>query len=129
MKHEIISWNTFTLVPNIHCVHFSSIKSCVYREKISCKIFVTHKAKTTPWRIWMKTCWKTRSDNSACANIFLELPLTNRLRHYLEMNATSCYWSYIDFSTLITYDYILTYTYNSDTAAGAEFISSRRSCS
>ena len=30
------------------------------------------------------------------------------------MNVTSCYWSYIDFYTIITY--ILTYTYNSDTA-------------
>ena len=27
------------------------------------------------------------------------------------MNATSCYWSYIDFYTLTTYNYILIYTY------------------
>ena len=45
------------------------------------------------------------------------------------MNATSCYWSYIDFYTLITYNYILTHTYNSDTTAGAEFISSPQRCS
>ena len=38
MKHEILSWNTFTLVSNIHCVCFSSIKNCVYREMITCKI-------------------------------------------------------------------------------------------
>ena len=45
------------------------------------------------------------------------------------MNASSCYWSYIDFYTLITYNYMLTDTYNSDTAAGAEFISNHRRCS
>ena len=45
------------------------------------------------------------------------------------MNATSYYWSYIDFYTLITYNYILTYTYNSSAAVGAEYIRSRRRCS
>ena len=39
MKHKILSWNNFTLVSNIHCVCFSSIKNCVYWEMISCKIF------------------------------------------------------------------------------------------
>ena len=34
MKHEILLWNTFTLVSNIHCVCFSSIKNCVCRERI-----------------------------------------------------------------------------------------------
>ena len=34
------------------------------------------------------------------------------------MNATSCYWSCIDFYTLITYDYTLNCTYSSDTATG-----------
>ena len=38
--------------------------------------------------------------------------------HYLGMNAASCYWSYIDFYTLISNNYILTDTYNSDTALG-----------
>ena len=32
----------------------------------------------------MKPCSKTRSDKSACVNIYLELPL---FRHYLGMNA------------------------------------------
>ena len=36
----------------------------------------------------MKPCLKIRSDKSACA-IFLELPLTNKFRHYLGMNVTS----------------------------------------
>ena len=53
-------------------------------------------------------------------NIFLEIPLTTLFRHYLGMNATSCYWSYIDFYTLITYNYILTDTYNSDEAPVSE---------
>ena len=34
MKHEILSWITFTLVSNIHCVCFSSIKTCVCSEKM-----------------------------------------------------------------------------------------------
>ena len=74
----------------------------------------------------MKPCSKTRSDKSTCANIFLERRLTILFRHYLGMNATSCYWSYIDFYTFITYNYILTDTRNSDTAAEVEFISSPR---
>ena len=37
MKHGIISWNTLTLVYIFHCVYFSSIKNCVYREQVSCK--------------------------------------------------------------------------------------------
>ena len=39
MKHEILSWNTFTLVSNIHCVCFSSIKKLCFQRKISCKKF------------------------------------------------------------------------------------------
>ena len=70
-------------------------------------------------RIWIKPCSKTRSDKSTCANI-----LTVLFRHCLGMNATSCYWSYIDFYTLITYNYILTDTSNSDT----EFISRPLTC-
>ena len=53
----------------------------------------------------MKPCSKTRSNKSTCANIFLELPLT--------------ILSKIDFYTSIINNYILTDTYNSDTAAGA----------
>ena len=74
----------------------------------------------------MKPCSKIRRDKSTCANIFLELTLTIWFRHYLGKNAISCYWSYIDFFTLITYNYMLTDTYNSDWAAVAEFISSHR---
>ena len=37
IKHEILSWTTFTLVFKFHCVCFSAIKNCVYREKISLK--------------------------------------------------------------------------------------------
>ena len=78
----------------------------------------------------MKPCLKTRSNKkSTCANMFLELSLTILSRHYLGMNATSCYWSYIDLCTLITYNYILTDTYNSDTAVGTKFISSPQRCS
>ena len=51
----------------------------------------------------MKPCSKTRGDKTTCTKIFLELPLTILFQHYLGMNATSCYWSYIDFYTLITY--------------------------
>ena len=71
----------------------------------------------------MKPCSKTKSNKNTFANIFLELPLTILFRHDLEMKATSCYWSYINFYTLITFNYILSETYNSDTAARAAPIS------
>ena len=77
----------------------------------------------------MKPCSSTRNEKSTCANIFLELPLTILFRNHVGMNTTLCYWSYIEFYTLITYNYMLTNTYNSDTAAGAEFISSPQRCS
>ena len=72
----------------------------------------------------MKPCSKTKSNKNTFANIFLELPLTILFRHDLEMKATSCYWSYVNFYTLITFNYILSETYNSDTAARAAPISS-----
>ena len=134
--HE--TWNTFMKYYYFGTQHslrtFFINKKILFKRKdivnnlIVLKIFLTHKAKTKnskiPKRIWMKPCSKTRSDKSTCANI-----LTILFRHYLGMNATSCYWSYIDFYTLITCNYILTCTYNSDTAAGADFISSRWGCS
>ena len=32
MKHEILSWNAFTIV-SIHCVRFSSIKEDMWKER------------------------------------------------------------------------------------------------
>ena len=96
----------FCLQRNWYRVKFNRIKKHL--------LLIKQKQKKSK-RIWMKTCSKSRSGKSACANIFLELPLTIQFRHYLGMNATSCCWSYIDFYILITYNYILTYTYNSDT--------------
>ena len=60
----------------------------------------------------MKPWLKNRNDKSACDNIFSELLLTDKFRHYLRMNATSDCWLYIDFYTLITYAFYITYTYN-----------------
>ena len=69
---------------------------------------------------------KSRSDKSACANIFLELPLPNMgiivewmQRHSIDHTLTFIYW------LLISY---VTYTCNYDTTAKAEFRSSRRRC-
>ena len=70
---------------------------------------------------------KTRSNNSACVNIFLELLLTNLYRHYFKMNATSMmydsyYWSCIDFYTVITYTLTIMKQppdQNPETAAGS----------
>ena len=94
-------------------VKFNSIKKYL--------LLIKQKQKNSrlPKSIWMKPCSKTRS------NIFSELLLTIQFWHYLGMNATLSYWSYIDFYTLITYNCILTYTCNSDTVTGAEFISNR----
>ena len=85
MKHEILSWNAFTLVSNFHGVCFTSITKIVcikkrYRVKFSSikyLLLIKQKQKTSkiPKRIWMKPCLKTRSDKSPYANIFLEFPL------------------------------------------------------
>ena len=115
--HE--TWNTFTLLSNIHCVCFSSIKNCVSRETIPCKNIIERfrakKFKNTKINL-NETMLENQEWQNYMHNIFLELPLTILFRHYLGMNATSCFWSYIDFYTLITYNYILTDTYNSDEA-------------
>ena len=121
MKHEITSWNTFTWVSQCHCVCFSSRKNCVYREKISSDrenlialIFINNicnicyskqrqKKSKRSRRILMKPWLKNRSDKKTCASIFSELLFTNKFQHYLRMNPTSCYWSYTDFYTLITF--------------------------
>ena len=94
MKHEILSWNSFTLVFKLHFVRFSSIKKlCLQGKDILYNLIVlnsvTHKVKTNkqqqqqqqqikrPKLIWMKPCLQIRNDKSASANVFLELPLTN----------------------------------------------------
>ena len=90
MKQEILSWNTFTLLFKFHCVRSSSINKIeiVFTEKKyllkfnSIKLYlllIKQKQRNSkiPERIWIKPWLKTRSDKSACANIFLELPSTN----------------------------------------------------
>ena len=66
----------------------------MFTEKI---LFVTHKAKTKKKiKNTKKYLNETMLENQereklACANIFLELPLTNYFRHYLGMHVTSYY--------------------------------------
>ena len=85
--NELLSCNTFTLVSSIHCVCFSLIKKIVFTEKRyrvkfnSIKnylLLIKQKQKNSkiPKHFWLKPCSKTRNGKSACANIFLELPLT-----------------------------------------------------
>ena len=50
----------------------------------------------------MKPWLKNRNGKSAFVKMFSELLLTEKFQHYLRMNATSFYRSYIDFHTLIT---------------------------
>ena len=46
-----------------------------------------------------------------CDNIFSEIMLTDKFRHYLQMNCTLYYRSYIDLYILFFYmTYIYTYT-------------------
>ena len=72
-----------------------------------------------------------RSDKSACANITLELLLTTNSDIILESMElhTIDHTLYIHFYTWITYAFYITYNYNSNTAPGAEFRSSRPRCS
>ena len=67
-------------------VCFSSKKNVITEKRYRVKfdsikkslLLIKQKQKNSkiPKRIRMKPCWKTRSDKSACGNIFLELPLT-----------------------------------------------------
>ena len=117
MNHKILSWNTFTLVSNFHCVCFSSIKNCVYREKIRVKfnsikkylLLVKQKQKYSKIvkLIWMKPCLKTSSDKSAYANIFLEL--FNKLTLSLSWNECNIMLLTIYWLLYIDYLYILYY--------------------
>ena len=79
--------NTFTLVFQFHCVRFLSIKKlCLQLEMYRVKFnsikkylwLIKQKQNNSkiPKHIWMKPCSKTRGSKSACANIFLEPPLT-----------------------------------------------------
>ena len=57
----------------------------------------------------MKPWLKNRNDKSACVNVFSELLLTEKFRHYLPMNALSYYWAYIDFFILSVYTSYITF--------------------
>ena len=71
----------------------------------------------------MKPCSKTRSDKSTCANI--SRTYVNYLMTALSWN--ECIIMLLIIHWLLCIDYLWLYTYNSDTTAGAEFISSHRS--
>ena len=118
MKHEITSWNTFTWVSQCHCVCFSSRKNCVYREKISSDrenlialIFINNicnicyskqrQKKIKKFKTYLNETMAEKQERQK--NIFSELLFTNKFQHYLRMNPTSCYWSYTDFYSLITF--------------------------
>ena len=60
----------------------------------------------------MKPWLKKRNNRSACVNIFSEVLLTDKFRYYLRMNATSYYWSYIDFCTLTFLYYLHLYLHS-----------------
>ena len=98
MKHEILSWNTLTLVSKFHCASFSSMKKCVYIEKIyagsgnlialivinniSYYKSKTNKNSKRSQRIWNKAWSKNMNEKSAWVNIFSEL----LLRYYANFN-------------------------------------------
>ena len=71
LEHEIFSCNASALVSKFHCVCFSSITKIVF----------------------------TGNERSACNNIFSELLLSEKLRHYHEMNTTST----IDYPLIFTH--------------------------
>ena len=93
MKHETLSWNTFTLVSKFHCVPFSSEKLYLLKFNSSTYYLLlkkhTNKNSERPKRIWLKPWLKNRNDKSACDKIFSELQLTDKFRYYLLMNDTS----------------------------------------
>ena len=116
MKHVIRLWNTFTLVSKFHCVLLSSIKNVITEKTYLLKFnsitwyLLLKKQKQKKTKPWLKN----RNDKSECDNIFSELPLTDKFRHYLRMIATLYYWLYMDFYTLINYAFYITYPYNDE---------------
>ena len=126
MNHEILSWNTFTLVSQCHCACFSSIQKLCWQTKaifwqrksnsINFDKYFLLKPKTKkskrPKCIWMKPRLKHRNDKKACVSLFSEIRLTDKFHHYLQMNVISYYWSYNYFYILITFHVYITYTYN-----------------
>ena len=79
------------------------------RYPLTAKV-LAHKTKTNKQN--QKDRMKNTNDRSAQFNMFSELLLTEKLRHYLRMNATL----YIGFYTLITYTFHIAFTYNYYTA-------------
>ena len=107
MKQKVLSWNSFILLSKFHCVCCSSIKDGFTEKRYLLKfnriklylllIKLKQKKSKRPTCIWMKPWLKNRNDKSTCVNIFSELLLTEKLRHYLPMNALSYYRAYVDF--------------------------------
>ena len=52
-------------------------------------MFVNRKTKTKNMKKTKTYLNKNTNDRSVCDNMFSELLLTEKLRHYLQMNATS----------------------------------------
>ena len=130
-KPKILSCNTFTLVSNFHCVCFPSIKNLFpgkrYRVKFMLLIKQKQKNSKIPKRIWMKPCLKTRSEKSACANIFLEHSLTNSViilewmqHHAIDHSLTFIHWLLIHLIllTLITYFHVISKGFEKIKVAG-----------
>ena len=120
--HE--KWDTFMKYFYFSIHHslrmFLINKNCVYREKISCKfnsiekylLLIKQKQKNSkiPKRICLKPCLKTRSGKSACANIFLELSLTNSgiILEWMQHHATDHTFTFIHWLLIMVYLLTLT---------------------
>ena len=128
MEHEILSWNAFALVFKLTAyVSHQQQKLYLQRKTLSDSensialnfngyymLLVKQNKKNSKRRkrVWMKLWLKNRNYRSARDNIFSELLLTEKFRHYLQMNATSHYWLYLDFYTFTFWYYLHFYLYS-----------------
>ena len=78
-RTPFLTEHLWLLLLNIHCACFSSLKKlCLQKNIKKYLLFIKQKQENSKIRkrIWMKPCSKNWRRKSACANTFLELPLT-----------------------------------------------------
>ena len=78
MKHEILSWNTFTLVSKFHYVRFSSLKNIVFTEKRYIFYIKQKPKKFQKAKPYLnETMIEKQELQKSCNDTLLELRLTN----------------------------------------------------
>ena len=87
------------------------LKARIHCETFLSEYFMKYSFRGISWNIK----YAHEIGKSTYDNMFSELPLSDKFRPYLRINATSYYWSCTDFYTFITYAFYITNTYDCET--------------